>query len=104
MEIRDLLKNGHEIWGDKKLTLSEIIVRMGKVYGDICRWERNAEKDKLLHADEELKKNSAILFFQLLGGATILTMTLMIALTLQLSVKRNIKSYNKDIKIKNSLS
>ncbi|PIN91512.1 hypothetical protein COU61_02190 [Candidatus Pacearchaeota archaeon CG10_big_fil_rev_8_21_14_0_10_35_13] len=29
---------------------------MGKVFGDICRWERNAPKDKEIHNDKELKK------------------------------------------------
>ena len=29
---------------------------MGKVFGDICRWERNAPKDKKTHTNKELKK------------------------------------------------
>jgi len=56
MEIKTLLKTAREIRGNDKYTLSEIIVRMGKVYGDICRWERNEKKDKEFHTDEELKK------------------------------------------------
>lgn len=56
MDIKSLLQQGRAIWGEQKLSLSEIIVRMGKVFGDICRWERNAPKDKHLHTDEELKK------------------------------------------------
>lgn len=63
MNIENLLKSGKEIWGDQKLTLSQIIVRMGKVYGDICRWERNAEKDKQTHTDEELKKELGNIIF-----------------------------------------
>ncbi len=63
MEIKNLLESGREIWGDKKLTLGEIIVRMGKVFGDICRWERNAEKDKNTHTDEELKKELGNMIF-----------------------------------------
>ena len=56
MEIKNLLQEARQIWGSEKLSLSQIIVRMGKVYGDICRWERAAEKDKLTHTDDELKK------------------------------------------------
>ena len=29
---------------------------MGKVFGDICRWERDASKDKKIHTKQELKK------------------------------------------------
>jgi len=56
MKIKSLLKESKEIWGDDKLSLSEIIVRIGVVFGDICRWERNAKKDIAKHTDEELKK------------------------------------------------
>ncbi len=63
MEIKELLKIGREIWGEKKLSLSQIIVRMGKVFGDICRWERNEPKDKNTHTDEELKKELGNIIF-----------------------------------------
>ncbi len=63
MEIENLLEDGKKIWGNQKLTLPQIIVRMGKVYGDICRWERNAEKDKSFHTDEELKKEFGNIIF-----------------------------------------
>lgn len=56
MEIKNLLQQSREIWGGQRLNLSQIIVRMGKVFGDICRWERDAIKDKDIHNDEELKK------------------------------------------------
>ena len=56
MEIKELLKTSRQIWGDEKLPLAQIVVRMGKVFGDICRWERNAKKDESTHTDEELKK------------------------------------------------
>ena len=56
MEIKELQKKSREIWGPQKLDLSEIIVRMGKVFADICRWERNAPKDVAIHTDHELKK------------------------------------------------
>jgi hypothetical protein len=57
------LSLGREIWGKEKRTLSEIIVRMGKVFGDICRWERNAPKDESTHTDEELKKELGSIIF-----------------------------------------
>jgi hypothetical protein len=63
MDIKELEKKGEEIWGVQKCTLSEIIVRMGKVFGDICRWERNAPKDNLTHTDAELKKELGNIIF-----------------------------------------
>jgi len=63
MEIKELSQQSKEIWGDEKLPLSQIIVRLGKVYGDICRWERNADKDIAMHTDDELKKEFGNLIF-----------------------------------------
>jgi hypothetical protein len=63
MEIKNLLQKSKEIWGDEKLSLAQIIVRLGKVYGDICRWERNASKDKAVNTDEELQKELGNLIF-----------------------------------------
>ncbi|MFZ2193831.1 MAG: hypothetical protein WAV31_06330 [Candidatus Moraniibacteriota bacterium] len=62
MEINNLLNQGREIW-PKKCNLSEIIVRLGKVFGDICRWERDAIKDRETHSDEELKKELGNIIF-----------------------------------------
>ncbi len=63
MEIEELLKIGREIWGEEKSPLSQVIVRMGKVFGDICRWERNEKKDEDTHTDEELKKELGNIIF-----------------------------------------
>ncbi len=63
MEIKNLLNQGREIWGDQRLNLSQIIVRMGKVFGDICRWERDAAKDNDTHADDDLKKELGNIIF-----------------------------------------
>ncbi len=63
MEINELFKLSREIWGEKKLTLSEIIVCLGKVFGDVCRWERNAIKDEATHTDRELKKELGNIIF-----------------------------------------
>ena len=63
MNIKDLLKTSRGIWGGQKLKLSEIIIRMGKVFGDLCRWERNAPKDADKHTDLELKKELGNIIF-----------------------------------------
>ena len=63
MEIKNLLQQSRGIWGDQKLSLAQIIVRMGKVFGDICRFERDAVKDKDIHTDEELKKELGNMIF-----------------------------------------
>lgn len=56
MNTEEILKKEREIWGDKTLSLEEIIPRMGKVFGDICKYQRDALKDRAEHTDEELKK------------------------------------------------
>ncbi|EKE11784.1 MAG: hypothetical protein ACD_15C00026G0003 [uncultured bacterium] len=64
MEIKSLLKKSRaEIWGNERLGLGQIIVCMGKVFGDICRWERDALKDKNIHTEEELKKELGNIIF-----------------------------------------
>ncbi|NTW22174.1 hypothetical protein HGA34_01355 [Candidatus Falkowbacteria bacterium] len=63
MEIKNLLEQSRDIWGEQKLSLSQVIVRMGKVFGDICRWERNAIKDQDTHTDDELKKELGNMIF-----------------------------------------
>lgn len=63
MNIKDLLNQSREIWGNQKLNLSQIIIRMGKVFGDLCRWERDAIKDKNVHTDENLKKELGNIIF-----------------------------------------
>jgi hypothetical protein len=45
------------------LNLSQIIIRLGKIFGDLCRWERDAIKDKDKHTDDELKKEFGNLIF-----------------------------------------
>jgi len=63
MEIKGLLNLGSQIWADEKLSLSQIISKMGKIFGDICRWERDAIKDKDIHTDKELKKELGNIIF-----------------------------------------
>ncbi|MFA6988435.1 MAG: hypothetical protein WC197_00050 [Candidatus Gastranaerophilaceae bacterium] len=63
MDIKYLSDEAKKIWGEENLSLAQIIVRLGKVYGDICRWERNAKKDVHLHTDDELMKEFGNLIF-----------------------------------------
>ena len=63
MDIKKLLALSKEIRWDQRLPLAQIIVRMGKVFGDICRRERHATKDEPLHNDEELKKELGNIIF-----------------------------------------
>ncbi|MFH1427034.1 MAG: hypothetical protein ABIG60_00700 [Patescibacteria group bacterium] len=64
MEIRQLLKQAREIWGDDyKMSLAEIIIALGVVYGDLCRYERNALKDAQKHNINELRKELGNIIF-----------------------------------------
>lgn len=62
MEIKQLLSQSREIWGDKKCDLPQIVVRMGKVFGDICRYARN-EKVTDAPREAELKKELGNMIF-----------------------------------------
>jgi hypothetical protein len=63
MEIQELLLESRKIWGKRRLNLAQVIVLLGKVFGDICRWERNAAKDKKIHTEKELKKELGNIIF-----------------------------------------
>lgn len=62
MEIKDLLSRARGIWAER-MGLGQILVRLGVIYGDLCRWERGASKDTATHTDEELKKEMGNLIF-----------------------------------------
>lgn len=62
MEIKQLLQQGKEIWGGKKYDLPQIVIRMGKVFGDICRYARN-EKPTDAADENELKKELGNMIF-----------------------------------------
>ena len=62
MEIKELLDSSRRIWGDKRFNLAQVIVRMGKVFGDICRYARN-EKATDVVFEEELKKEMGNMIF-----------------------------------------
>lgn len=63
MEVKQLLLISRQIWGQSKLTMSQIIIRLGKVFGDLCRWERDSAKDQSMHTDIELKKELGNIIF-----------------------------------------
>ena len=63
MTIPELLSQGRAIWGAKKFTLSEIIIRLGVGTGDLCRIARHSEKDAVITNDEETKKELGNIIF-----------------------------------------
>jgi len=69
MEIDELAEQARGIWGKENLSLSEILIRIGVVYGDLCRYERNAKKDRENHTDEELKKEFGNMIFSMIKFA-----------------------------------
>lgn len=54
--VDELLQRGREIWGNDRLLLSDIVVRLGVGLGDLCRIARGATKDRSPENVEELKK------------------------------------------------
>ena len=64
MDIKSLLKKSRQIWKTKKCSLPEIVIRLGKIFGDICRVARNEPKDQEVAQDEkELKKELGNVIF-----------------------------------------
>lgn len=63
MQIQELQQQARQIWGQEKLSLSEIIVRMGVVFGTICRWERNEKEDADKHTEQNLKMKMGHMIF-----------------------------------------
>ncbi len=66
MEIKALLAEARAIWGEQRLTLGQILVRLGVDYGDLCRWERGADKDRGTHTQEEVKKEMGNIIFSMI--------------------------------------
>lgn len=56
MTLKELLVQGRAIWGETRLTLPEILIRLGVVFGDLCRVARGADKDLPQQTREELEK------------------------------------------------
>ena len=45
LSIRDVLNAGRDIWGEERLDLEGVIVRLGVNMGKLCRVARGADKD-----------------------------------------------------------
>lgn len=62
MTVQGLLQKGNEIWGEKKCDMGEVVVRLGVVFGDLCRHARNEKKDQK-RGEDELKKELGNVIF-----------------------------------------
>ncbi len=62
MNIDDLAEEARAIWGNKTMTLEEIVVALGVVYGDLCRQTRAEQEGKDVN-EEELKKELGNVIF-----------------------------------------
>lgn len=63
MEIKVLLSEARKMWGDQKMSLKDMLVRYGVTFGDLCRYERAADKDHAWRTQEELEKELGNLIF-----------------------------------------
>lgn len=65
MNIDALLKQARDLWGNEHCTLDEIILRLGVVFGDICRIARTQQENG--NVDEtELKKELGNIIFSMI--------------------------------------
>lgn len=62
MDTTDLLRRGREIWGDEKLSLDEVSVRLQVVVGDIARYARDRAEGRAVDAAELKKEMGNIIF------------------------------------------
>jgi hypothetical protein len=62
MNTDDLLRQAREIWGNDKLTLEQVVICLGVVYGDLCRIARDKAEDDTINEDELKKELGNILF------------------------------------------
>lgn len=63
MEISELKSLAGEIWRDKSCDLPQVVVRLGKVIGDICRYTRNALPSDRDQGEAGLKKELGNVIF-----------------------------------------
>ena len=69
MEVKDLLRQAREIWGDDRMELRDILIRLGVDYGDLCRIARGADKDRALNTPDEVKKELGNILFSVIRWA-----------------------------------
>lgn len=65
MNVDDLAKQARAIWGNKTMTLEEIVVVIGVVYGDICRQTRAGQEGEIVD-ETELQKELGNLIFSII--------------------------------------
>jgi hypothetical protein len=94
MEVRNLLQQAREIWGDQKLTEEQIVIRMGKIFGDLCRHARNEAGDQAIHNKEELEKEIGNMIFSTIRWADDL------GLNPEVCIQKAIEAQRKYIKIR----
>ena len=66
MTIETLLSEARAIWGDQKLTLEEIVVRLGVVTGDVSRYARDRVEGREQPDEMELKKELGNIIFSMI--------------------------------------
>lgn len=62
MDIKDLVHEGREIWGDEKLTLEQIIIRLLVGVGDLGRLARTSQEGGVLDQAELEKEMGNVIF------------------------------------------
>lgn len=62
-----LLKKGREIWGaNEKLTVQEVVIRLGVNFGKLARFARGATKDKDAERIQDLERELGNTVFSLI--------------------------------------
>ena len=62
MTIKELLSEARKIWGDRKMSLEEIVVANGVVVGDVHRYTRDKKEGRAVDQDELKKELGNIIF------------------------------------------
>jgi hypothetical protein len=62
VNIKALLEEARKIWGNQKLTLEEVIIRAGVIFGGIHRYARDKADNKPVD-ETELKKELGNIIF-----------------------------------------
>ncbi len=66
MQIEELKNEARTIWGEEKLSLPDILIRLGVGYCDLCRIARGANKDATRLNDAEIKKELGNIIFSVI--------------------------------------
>lgn len=62
-----LQKKGREIWGkDEKMTIQEVVIRLGVNFGKLARFARGATKDRSAESVENLERELGNTIFSLI--------------------------------------